>query len=64
MIDDALPKDLTGQTFSAIFGTQSSALEMFILKRDLMGPSWLCIEDPHGLGNSVGFFEQRDSALL
>ena len=35
--------DLSGQTFSAAFGTNTSALELFLRKRDIMGPCWLDI---------------------
>ena len=37
----ALPSDLSGNTFSRVFGTNTSSLENFLLKRDLMGPCWL-----------------------
>ncbi|KAJ3366619.1 DNA-directed DNA polymerase alpha catalytic subunit pol1 [Kappamyces sp. JEL0680] len=36
-----LPSNLTGKTFSHVFGTRTSALELFLLKRKLMGPSWV-----------------------
>lgn len=39
-----LPRDLKGKTFSHCFGTKSSALELFMLKRNLMGPCWLKID--------------------
>eukprot|EP00474_Spongospora_subterranea_P002469 CRZ02927.1 hypothetical protein [Spongospora subterranea] len=38
-----LPRNSHGRTFSHIFGTQTSALENFLLKRRLMGPQWLSI---------------------
>ncbi|GJJ73079.1 DNA polymerase alpha subunit A [Entomortierella parvispora] len=41
----SLPADLTGETFSHVFGTNTSALEHFIIKRNLMGPSWLEISN-------------------
>lgn len=37
----ALPADLTGKTFSAVFGAKTSATEHFVLKRKLMGPCWI-----------------------
>jgi len=40
-----LPSDLSGKTFSRVFGTNTSALELFILKRKLMGPCWLVIKN-------------------
>ncbi|ORX75533.1 hypothetical protein BCR32DRAFT_210201 [Anaeromyces robustus] len=36
-----LPSDITGKTFSRIFGTYTSALELLIIKRKLMGPCWI-----------------------
>lgn len=41
--DAELPQDLSGDTFSHCFGTKSSPLELFLLKRKLFGPSWLSI---------------------
>ncbi|POW04709.1 hypothetical protein PSTT_10205 [Puccinia striiformis] len=34
----------TGKTFSKIFGTGTSAFELFLLKRKIMGPCWLDIQ--------------------
>lgn len=39
-----IPYNLTGHTFSHVFGTGSSALELVILKRKLMGPCWIEIK--------------------
>jgi DNA polymerase alpha subunit A len=36
-----LPKDLTGRSFSHVFGVGTSALELFLVKRRIMGPCWL-----------------------
>lgn len=36
-----LPANLTGKTFSHVFGTNTSALELLLLKRKIMGPSWI-----------------------
>ncbi|KAF9116488.1 DNA polymerase alpha catalytic subunit [Mortierella sp. AM989] len=41
----SLPTDLKGETFSHVFGANTSALEHFIIKRNLMGPSWLEIKN-------------------
>eukprot|EP00026_Physarum_polycephalum_P000493 Phypoly_transcript_00494.p1 GENE.Phypoly_transcript_00494~~Phypoly_transcript_00494.p1 ORF type:complete len:1064 (+),score=166.17 Phypoly_transcript_00494:1336-4527(+) len=38
-----LPSDLSGRTFSHIFGTHTNLLELFLLKRKVMGPCWLTI---------------------
>lgn len=36
-----LPGDLSGATFSKVFGTNTSAFEMLVIKRKIMGPCWL-----------------------
>lgn len=41
-----LPANLTGNTFEAIFGSQQSMLELFILKQKIKGPCWLTIKNP------------------
>jgi DNA polymerase alpha subunit A len=41
--DRPLPEDLKGESFSALLGSHTSALEHFILKRKIMGPCWLKI---------------------
>jgi DNA polymerase alpha subunit A len=43
-----LPLELcsNGDTYSHIFGMSSSALELFLLKRHLMGPCWIKIKNP------------------
>lgn len=37
----ALPADLSGRTIERVLGTSYSALELFLLKRRMMGPCWL-----------------------
>jgi DNA polymerase alpha subunit A len=39
-----LPLDLQGNTFSRIFGANTSAFELFVVKRKIMGPCWLNVE--------------------
>ncbi|CAE6229466.1 unnamed protein product [Arabidopsis arenosa] len=41
--DPPLSEDLKGESFCAVLGSHTSALELFILKRKIMGPSWLKI---------------------
>lgn len=43
--DRAVPRDLQGRTFSAVLNTRVSARESFIMKRRLMGPSWIVIKN-------------------
>ncbi|KAJ3412036.1 DNA-directed DNA polymerase alpha catalytic subunit pol1 [Chytridiales sp. JEL 0842] len=40
-----LPQDISGATFSRIFGTNTGALETFLIKRKLMGPCWIEISN-------------------
>ncbi|KAG0633231.1 hypothetical protein HOY80DRAFT_1141570 [Tuber brumale] len=39
-----LSHELTGQTFSCVFGTSTALFEQFVLCRNIMGPCWLIIE--------------------
>ncbi|KAI7738239.1 hypothetical protein M8C21_009770, partial [Ambrosia artemisiifolia] len=41
--DPPLSSDLKGETFSALLGTHTSALEHFLIKRKIKGPSWLSV---------------------
>ena len=36
-----LPMDTTGPTFSHVFGANTSAFELLVVKRKIMGPCWL-----------------------
>lgn len=40
-----LPMDTRGETFSHVFGTNTSLFEQFVLWKNIMGPCWLKIEE-------------------
>ncbi|KAL8785404.1 MAG: hypothetical protein Q9195_008664 [Heterodermia aff. obscurata] len=40
----ALPNNMTGETFSHVFGTTTALFEQFVLWKNIMGPCWLTIE--------------------
>ncbi|KAA8909113.1 hypothetical protein FN846DRAFT_635349 [Sphaerosporella brunnea] len=46
----ALPMELTGETFSRVFGTNTALFEQFVLIRNLMGPCWIKIDGPSFVG--------------
>lgn len=46
MLEPEIPADTTGTTFSQVFGTRTSPLELLLLDRELKGPSWLRITNP------------------
>lgn len=41
-----LPQDLKGETFSHVFGTNTSGLELFLMNRKIKGPCWLEVKNP------------------
>uniref|UniRef100_A0A3B3QW26 DNA polymerase n=1 Tax=Paramormyrops kingsleyae TaxID=1676925 RepID=A0A3B3QW26_9TELE len=41
-----LPSDLKGETFSHVFGTNTSSLEYLLLSRKIRGPCWLDVKTP------------------
>ena len=49
-----LAQDLTGETFSHVFGTNTALFEQFVLGKNIMGPCWLKIEnaDTSSLNNA------------
>ncbi|KAF9908957.1 DNA-directed DNA polymerase alpha catalytic subunit pol1 [Linnemannia zychae] len=51
----SLPADLKGETFSHVFGANTSALEHFVIKRNLMGPSWLEIKQTRSSNTKVSW---------
>ena len=59
-----LPMDLTGRTFKRVFGTNTSAFELFLIKRKIMGPCWLEIKNAELSGKGVSLTTSRlDSDL-
>ncbi|XP_029458947.1 DNA polymerase alpha catalytic subunit isoform X2 [Rhinatrema bivittatum] len=50
-----LPQDLKGETFSHVFGTNTSSLELFLLSRKIKGPSWLEIKNPQLLSQPISW---------
>lgn len=40
-----LPEGTQGETFSHVFGTNTSLFEQFVLWKDIMGPCWLKVEE-------------------
>lgn len=49
----ALPYGIKGKTFSHAFGTTTSAFELFVIKRKIMGPCWLKLEDAYVNQNGI-----------
>lgn len=42
----SLPLNTSGDTFSTVFGSNQSPLEALMLKRKVMGPSWVAVKQP------------------
>ncbi|KAK0061049.1 DNA polymerase alpha catalytic subunit [Biomphalaria pfeifferi] len=42
----ALPSELKGETFSHVFGTNTSSLELLLLNQKMKGPAWLDLKQP------------------
>jgi DNA polymerase alpha subunit A len=56
---DRLPEDTKGRTYSAIMGTQASTLETFLIKRKIMGPSWLVIKNAKPQDKALSWCKQE-----
>lgn len=42
--EPALPNNMTGETFSHVFGTTTALFEQFVLWKNIMGPCWLTMD--------------------
>ena len=51
----AFPADLAGRSFSRVLGTSQSCLELFLLKRDLMGPCWVNIKGAEAVSTQLSW---------
>ncbi|XP_060090074.1 DNA polymerase alpha catalytic subunit [Heteronotia binoei] len=58
-----LPQDLKGETFSHVFGANTSSLELFLMSRKIKGPSWLEIKNPQLLNQTVSWCKVEVAAL-
>lgn len=50
-----LPSDLKGETFSHVFGTRTSSLELLLLDRKIRGPCWLDIHEAEPVSNPISW---------
>ncbi|KAM6447113.1 DNA polymerase alpha catalytic subunit isoform 2-T2 [Liasis olivaceus] len=58
-----LPQDLKGETFSHVFGTNTSSLELLLVSRKIKGPSWLEVKNPQFPSQSVSWCKVELMAL-
>ena len=58
-----IPANVSSPTFSRIFGTNTNAFELLVLKRKIMGPCWLQVKKPHVEYKGVCFSEAENGAL-
>nr|CAD7257853.1 unnamed protein product [Timema shepardi] len=61
--DPVLPSDLQGSTFSHVFGTNTSALELLLLGRKIKGPCWLDVKEPQLVSNPVSWCRLETTSL-
>lgn len=54
--DPQIPMNAESPNIAQIFGTNTSAFEILVLKRKIMGPCWLEIKNPQIDNKGVGFF--------
>jgi DNA polymerase alpha subunit A len=45
-VEPQITKDVSSPNFARVFGTNTSAFELLVLKRKIMGPCWLQIKNP------------------
>ncbi|KAL2768884.1 DNA polymerase alpha catalytic subunit isoform 3 [Daubentonia madagascariensis] len=58
-----LPQDLKGETFSHVFGTNTSSLELLLMNRKIKGPCWLEVKNPQLLNQPISWCKVEAMAL-
>ncbi|XP_014391552.1 PREDICTED: DNA polymerase alpha catalytic subunit isoform X1 [Myotis brandtii] len=58
-----LPQDLKGETFSHVFGTNTSSSELFLMNRKIKGPCWLEVKNPQLLNQPISWCKVEAMAL-
>ncbi|XP_045711924.1 DNA polymerase alpha catalytic subunit isoform X2 [Phyllostomus hastatus] len=57
------PQDLKGETFSHVFGTNTSGLELFLMNRKIKGPCWLEVKNPQLINQPISWCKVEAVAL-
>lgn len=58
-VEPTIDSESSGNTFARVFGTNTSAFELLVLKRRIAGPCWLQIKKPHAENKGVRLDELR-----
>ncbi|KAM4797595.1 LOW QUALITY PROTEIN: DNA polymerase alpha catalytic subunit-like [Urocitellus parryii] len=58
-----LPQYLKGETFSHVFGTNTSSLELFLMNRKIKVPCWLEVKNPKLLNQPISWCKFEAMAL-
>ncbi|XP_037368486.1 DNA polymerase alpha catalytic subunit [Talpa occidentalis] len=58
-----LPQSLKGETFSHVFGTNTSSLELFLMNRKIKGPCWLEVKNPQLVNQPISWCKVEAMAL-
>ena len=59
--EPVLPSNAKSPNFSRVFGTNTSAFELLVLKRKIKGPCWLEVKKPEIDNKGVRVFPIRSS---
>lgn len=54
LIEPVVPMTACSQNIAQIFGTNTTAFELLVLKRKIMGPCWIQIKHPEVDNKGVG----------
>lgn len=55
LLEPLIPEEAQSPNIERIYGTKTSAFELFVLKRKIMGPCWLNIQSPKISSRGVSF---------
>jgi len=63
LLEPQIPNNASSPNISRIFGTNTSAFELLVLKRKIMGPCWLQVKKPLIDNKAAAYSDEFDSAL-
>lgn len=59
-----LPEESSGTTYSRLFGVNTGPLEHLLVKRDIMGPSWLKIDQAQISNTNVRYHHHKNDRVI
>lgn len=63
-LEPVIPADVSSPNFSKIFGTNTNAFELLVMKRKIMGPCWIQVKNPQVEHKGVSYIYPHTSRFV